>query len=774
VAKTPTTTRFVVPIEQGFVFPNTVQQIQTQFCPNDSLEDPEGGPKECVIVLPKRPIGSNTTLDQISEEELHDIGVRCEVVQFQDQVDGPARLLVEGQEKVWVKNIHLSDDGILLADIEPVFDQVEPEDLSAQTNTVYQRFKEHLNAAGEVLDDTILAILDVDKPAELTDLIGSYLDLNLSEKQEILEETLVSSRLEKVLSHLNQLIIDANLEQSIDGIVQSNVETERKEMLLKAKLRAIQMELGQSSQEEEINRYRERLRELALTSDAHLEIEKEINKLERSPDESTEAGVIRAHLDFVLDLPWRKQTRNRLNINKVRETLSKRHFGLDDVKERILEYLAVKKLSKNPTSNILCLVGPPGVGKTSVVKSVAKALDRKYYRIALGGIRDEADLRGHRRTYVGALPGKIISAIYKAQSINPVILLDEIDKMASGFKGDPSSVLLEILDPEQNDTFMDHYIQVPFNLSQTLFICTANNMSDIPAPLLNRLEIIQISGYTLSEKIELAQHYLLPKQIKAHGLSKLKIKMNRAFLEHLIAHYTADVGLRELDRCFQRLLRKLALKKVSGEPLPAELSETTIQEFLGPGISKPNFSTEPRSGRSVALYTVGMIGNCLPIEAAVYSGTGQILATGNIDPLLQETIKTTISYIKTHHKEFGLSAEILTSQDVHVHFHKQQLEKKGEGWGLAVFTAILSAILDLPLQATVAFAGQISLLGKVLPTEALEQKLLAASQLGITTVVASAWNFEEEEISIPSQLNVLIIKDLTELPSLLRSLSSVQ
>jgi len=761
----------LVPVNNLVVFPKSVQRLTLTYLLDKLPEKALQEQSLCLVVLSK----STQTNKLVADYQLSDfypVGVQAEIVQYQEFPNAQITLLVEGQERVQLTELVKSKEG-LFGSSKPLADRGQAtQDLSEMSNRVYSLFKDHLDLEGEVPPETLLAVLDQNMPSDLADLIGSYLPIKPHEKQKILEELDIASRLKLVQHYLNEQIIEANLDKNIDSLLQDKVERERKEMLLKAKLRAIRIELDETSQEDEVNRYLTQLENLGLPFDGEQEIRKEITKLERSADESMEAGLIRGYLDFVFALPWRQKTSPTLNIRKVQRVLDQRHYGLEDVKERIMEHLAVKKLSKAPTSNILCLVGPPGVGKTSIVKSVANALGRKFFRISLGGTRDEADLRGHRRTYVGALPGKIVAALYKAGSMNPVILLDEVDKIAGGFKGDPTTVLMEILDPEQNDAFMDHYLQVPIDLSHVLFVCTANDLSNIPAPLQNRLEIIQISGYGIPEKIELAQRYLMPSQIKAHGLSKVGLTATNELFAFLIANYTSDVGLRELDRSIQRILRKLALQKVLGNRIPTKITKKLCRQFLGPGIPKPSFSKLPKIGSSVALYCVGMVGSILPIEAATFEGSGQQIATGNIDPLLKGTISTAISHLKQHPKGFGLPKEALRNKDVHIHFHKPEFVKKGEGWGLAIFAALLSDLLKIPIPATVAFAGQISLQGEVLPTGDLEQKLLAASQLGITTVIVSTWNLDKQELFIPSQLTICSLKSLKELPTLLRRLKA--
>tara|TARA_A100001015_G_scaffold158201_1_gene175553 strand:+ start:4 stop:1866 length:1863 start_codon:yes stop_codon:yes gene_type:complete len=586
--------------------------------------------------------------------------------------------------------------------------------------------------------DTLLSVINPDQPQELADFISSYLPMKYDEKVEIIESIDIYHRLEQVQHCLNRLLIDAEINQQLDGVIQQNVDTERKELILKAKLRAIQTELNTTIRTDIVDEYRDKIKHIGLHQDHKDQILFDIQRLDQYPDDSTEFAVLKGYLDTIFSIPWKKLKSAKIDTQRVRKELDAHHFGLDSVKTRILEHLAIRKIAKKRIGTILCLGGPPGVGKTSIVQSVAKALRRPFVRIALGGVRDEAELRGHRRAYVGSMPGKIISGLIKAEAMNPVICLDEVDKLAGGFKGDPSAVLLEILDIEQNKAFVDHYIQCPVDLSQCMFICTANDLSAIPEPLLNRMEVIPIPGYTVSEKVEVAMAYLFPRICTELGLPKAQMNIGESLWASIVNLYTSDVGLRELRQVIDKLCRRIALKLVEEKPLPKKWTQKIIEELLGEGEPKPHFSIEPRIGRSVGLMLKSMVGHCCPIETQIYQGEPGFTATGNLDPQLQESIRIVFGLLKTRFKDYSIDSNLLFDYHFHIHFQNTNLYKSGTGWDLGIFVSIISTLLHIPLPGTLTFSGQLSLSGKILPVGGVSQKLLAGSHLGIQYLVVSS------------------------------------
>ncbi len=731
-------TEVAIALANVVVFPQTVKRLTVP-------EDIDIKTRHIVAIFSNNGLFSST-------------GVLCELIDEQRQSDG-RMVVVEGMQRV---NIHERSKGEVTYSLcNPVVNKTS--DLIALSNTVYDLFKEHhrLFNSDDMSMDTLLSVIHPDQPDELADFIASYLPMSHDEKVSIIESIDIYHRLEQVKHCLNRLLMDAEVDKQLDGVIQQNVDNERRELMLKAKLRAIQTELNVTLRLDIGESYRQALEATGLKADIKEQLLFDIQRLDNYPEESSEFAVLKAYLDTVFSLPFKKRKSAKIDIQRVRNELDRQHFGLESVKTRILEHLAIRKLAKKRIGTILCLSGPPGVGKTSIVQSIAKALRRPFIHIALGGIRDEADLRGHRRAYVGAMPGKIIHGLIKAQAINPVICLDEVDKLAGGFKGDPSAVLLEILDIEQNRSFTDHYIQCPVNLSQCMFVCTANDLSAIPEPLLNRMEVISISGYTIAEKVSVAMDYLFPRVCKELGLPVNELAIPTRLWNTIVTLYTSDVGLRELRQVIDKLCRKIALKLVDNEPLPSRWTEPFIETLLGEGQPKPLFSVAPRVGRSVGLMLKSMVGICCPIETQLYQGDPGFTATGNIDPQLEESIRIVFGLLKTRFKEFAIDSNLLFDYHFHIHFQNTSVYKMGTGWDLGIFVSIVSTLLNIPLPGTLTFSGQLSLSGNVLPVGGVSQKLLAASHLGIQQLVVSSTEASLPESASTTQLiSVATIDDV--------------
>lgn len=762
------TKQSLIILENDCLIPNTTQIVLVSSLFESSLNNLYESGQSAIFTLSRIPFDEKYALSDMSMDTLHKGAVRAEVIQVDTTESGDFWVSVDAIERIFIDDCYVKAKQ-LYCDVRQFKTKgVTLKMVRDQAVHVLQQFHEYVNISGKKESETLFHMLSPDDPEFLCDSIIGFFNCSPEDKQRVIDEVQCLNRLDSCLHIINDQIINVNMNQTIDSKIDLKLRHEKKEAILKAKLRAIKEEL-EDIESRDIERYESNLDHVRFSHDSARDIKKEIRKLERCQEGSQESASIRNYLDFVFGLPWNKPLYETLDLLQVESLLNEHHYGLEDVKERILEYLAVRQLSKQGSPTILCLAGPPGVGKTSIVKRVAQAMKRPFYRISLGGVRDEADLRGHRRSYVGALPGKVVSAIYKTHSFAPVILLDEIDKMTLSSSGDPASVLLELLDPEQNNTFVDHYMQIPVDLSQVVFISTANDLESIPTPLLNRLEIIEISGYSSDDKCALSESHLIPLLRQNSGLSKDDVRLSKRCIRYIIDHYTTDVGLRQLNLLFQGIFRKIALKKLRKESYEPSLKPDHIPLYCGPPLPKPGIGNDAVVGRSTALFSDSMVGQVLPIEVVVLKGAGRIISTGNIDPLLRETLLTAISYLKFKAETFNLEESHFSLHDFHVHFRKPDLLKKGEGWGLAIFAAIVSAVCQIPLDPRVGFAAQISLLGKVLPTRDIEQKLLAASQLGLRHIVVSSLNFESKHLFVPPEITLHKLEKLEDILDVLNA-----
>jgi ATP-dependent Lon protease len=585
-------------------------------------------------------------------------------------------------------------------------------------------------------------ITNIDDLARLPDLIAANLGISIELKQVILEEISPKKRLEKLLDILAKENEILEIEKSITTKVRQQIDKNQKEYYLREQIKAIQKELGDYQDvTTEVDEYKERIEEVNLPDEVKAKALKELQRLSRMHSTSAESGVIRTYLDIILDLPWKNKTEERLDISFAQEILDRDHYGLDKVKERILEYLAVRKMKNGLHGPILCFVGPPGVGKTSIAKSIAEALNRNYVRMSLGGVRDEAEIRGHRRTYVGSMPGRIINALRQAGSANPLILLDEIDKMSNDFKGDPASAMLEVLDTEQNKDFRDHYLELPFNLSDVMFITTANYKEAIPRPLLDRMEVIDISGYTEEEKLNIASKYLVPKQLMLHGVESKVVRFNEPALREIVVHYTREAGVRTLERQIAAVIRKAIKKIVTDEKASVSVTKNTIKEYLGPRkylYDKAAEKDEIGIVRGLAWTPVG--GDTMPVEVNIMPGDGQLELTGQLGDVMKESARIARSFIRSVAEEYGIDHDFHKKFDIHIHVPEGAIPKDGPSAGITLATAIISALTGVPARKNVAMTGEITLRGKVLPIGGLKEKVLAAHRAGVNTVLLPVGN----------------------------------
>ncbi|HBG0292636.1 endopeptidase La [Clostridioides difficile] len=682
-------------------------------------------------------------VDEPGEEDFYHVGTICKVKQMIKLPGDTVRVLVEGVSRGRVKKIE-QEDGYFRAVIEEIVfnsDNLDSEtevEIEAFVRNVFDAFEEYINIGNRVSPEILISLADIEDVDRFIDTIAANIYLKSSQKQEILEEFDIRKRLELIYSILLEEIDILKIEKKITLRVKKQMNKVQKEYYLREQLKAIQKELGE---EEDINseadEYREKLKKIKAPKTTKEKIEKEIDKFSKISSMSPDVSVSRNYLDTIFSLPWNKETKDKLDITKAKDILDEDHYGLEKVKERILEYLAIRTLAKSLKGPIICLVGPPGTGKTSIVKSIARALNRKFVRISLGGVRDEAEIRGHRRTYVGSIPGRIINGVKEAQTKNPVFLFDEIDKMAADYKGDPASAMLEVLDPEQNKDFVDHYLEIPFDLSKILFVTTANSLGNIPRPLLDRMEIIEVSGYIEEEKLNIAKKYLLPKQIKEHALKENFIKIDDETLRSIINHYTREAGVRTLERTIGKICRKVAKKYVEDPTLEeVVINKSDLETYLGKDMFKYQLAeVNPQIGLVNGLAWTAVGGVTLEVEVNVLKGKGEIVLTGKLGDVMKESAKTGISYIRSIVDKFDIDPEFYKANDIHIHIPEGAVPKDGPSAGITMALAVISALTKRPVPGNIAMTGEITLRGRVLAVGGVKEKLLAAHRAGITKVL---------------------------------------
>ncbi|MCC0696295.1 endopeptidase La [Clostridioides sp. ES-S-0048-02] len=682
-------------------------------------------------------------VDEPGEEDFYHVGTICKVKQMIKLPGDTVRVLVEGVSRGRVKKIE-QEEGYFRAVIEEIVfdsDNLDSEtevEIEAFVRNVFDAFEEYINIGNRVSPEILISLADIEDVDRFIDTIAANIYLKSSQKQEILEEFDIKKRLELIYSILLEEIDILKIEKKITLRVKKQMNKVQKEYYLREQLKAIQKELGE---EEDINseadEYREKLKKIKAPKTTKEKIEKEIDKFSKISSMSPDVSVSRNYLDTIFSLPWNKETKDKLDIVKAQAILDEDHYGLEKVKERILEYLAIRTLAKSLKGPIICLVGPPGTGKTSIVKSIARALNRKFVRISLGGVRDEAEIRGHRRTYVGSIPGRIINGVKEAQTKNPVFLFDEIDKMAADYKGDPASAMLEVLDPEQNKDFVDHYLEIPFDLSKILFVTTANSLSNIPRPLLDRMEVIEVSGYIEEEKLNIAKQYLLPKQIKEHALKENFVKMDDETLRSIINHYTREAGVRTLERTIGKVCRKIAKKYVE-DPTLEEIvvNKSDLEKYLGKDMFKYQLAElNPQIGLVNGLAWTAVGGVTLEVEVNVLKGKGEIVLTGKLGDVMKESAKTGISYIRSIVDKFDIDPDFYKTNDIHIHIPEGAVPKDGPSAGITMALAVISALTKRPVPGNIAMTGEITLRGRVLAVGGVKEKLLAAHRAGITKVL---------------------------------------
>ncbi|MBQ7028090.1 MAG: endopeptidase La [Ruminococcus sp.] len=700
--------------------------------------------------------------------DLYKVGVVADIKQVLRLPDNVMKVLVEGVYKANL--IRLIEDGdALKAEVKRTptysrakYDEVEAEALMRSIKDVFMRYSSFFPKMPKEL---VSSVMTQDTPVKLFETVTFNCNLNYRDKQTLLEETNIINKLSVLFACLSSEVEILELENLINEQTKNSIDKGQKEYYLREQMRVIQEQLGEDEAEEAFG-YINDIMALKMDEKSKEKLLKEADKLTKLPPSSQEAFVIKNYLDTVLDLPWGKYTKAKLSLDKAEGVLEKEHYGLKKVKERILEFLAVHILNPEIKGQIICLAGPPGIGKTSIAKSIAKAMGRKYARVSLGGVRDEADIRGHRKTYVGAMPGRIITALQQAGSANPLILFDEIDKLCSDIKGDPSSAMLEVLDSEQNNAFRDHFLEVPFDLSKAVFITTANNVSAIPKPLLDRMEVIELPSYTAEEKFHIAREHLVPKQMKEHGLKATQLKITDAALNDIIAYYTKEAGVRSLERSIASVCRKAARKIASGEVKRISVKNTDVESYLGIRKYLSDLSSKKdQVGMVNGLAWTSVGGVLMPLEVLVLKGSGKIEVTGSLGDVMKESAKLAVSYVRSVAEKYGINPEFHKENDIHIHAPEGAVPKDGPSAGVTMTTALVSALAEIPVRADVAMTGEITLHGKVLPIGGLREKTMAAYKAGIKTVVIPVDNkadLEEVDDVVKEAITFVYAEELTD------------
>ncbi|CAI8959940.1 MULTISPECIES: endopeptidase La [Bacillus] len=706
-------------------------------------------------------------IDDPKEDDIYSVGTVAKVKQMLKLPNGTLRVLVEGLHRAEIVEF-IEEENAIQVSIQTVTEEEEGDlEEKALMRTLLEHFEQYIKVSKKVSNETFATVVDVEEPGRLADLISSHLPIKTKQKQEILEIRSAKERLHTLISIIQDEQELLSLEKKIGQKVKRSMERTQKEYFLREQMKAIQTELGdKEGKGGEVEKLREKIEEAGMPEETKKAALKELDRYEKLPVSSAESGVIRNYLDWLLALPWTEATEDMIDLAHSETILNRDHYGLEKVKERVLEYLAVQKLTNSLKGPILCLVGPPGVGKTSLARSIATSLNRNFVRVSLGGVRDESEIRGHRRTYVGAMPGRIIQGMKKAKTINPVFLLDEIDKMSNDFRGDPSAALLEVLDPEQNHNFSDHYIEEPYDLSKVMFVATANTLASIPGPLLDRMEIISIAGYTEIEKVHIAREHLLPKQLKEHGLRKGNLQIRDEALLEIIRYYTREAGVRTLERQIAKICRKAAKIIVTEERKRIIVTEKNITDLLGKHIFRyGQAETKDQVGMATGLAYTAAGGDTLAIEVSVSPGKGKLILTGKLGDVMKESAQAAFSYIRSRAEELHINSDFHEKNDIHIHVPEGAVPKDGPSAGITMATALISALTGVPVSKEVGMTGEITLRGRVLPIGGLKEKTLSAHRAGLTKIILPAENEKDlDDIpeSVKENLTFVLVSHLDE------------
>ena len=722
-----------------------------------ALDEAMSRDKQILLSAQKR-----ADVDEPSLDDINTFGTLADILQLLKLPDGTIKVLVEGGQRALISNIHKAADGFFAADADviPVTTSYDEKEMEVLVRSVTSLFEQYVKLNKKLAPEILTSLTGIDDPSRLADTVAAHLSLKIDEKQRILEIEATPERLEFLMSLMEGELDMLQVEKRIRGRVKQQMEKSQREYYLNEQMKAIQKELGDLDDvPNELEDLAEKIESAGMTTEAKTKVTSELQKLKMMSPMSAEATVVRNYIETLVNLPWKKRSRLKSDLPAAEQILEEDHYGLEKVKERILEYLAVQKRVKKSKGPILCLVGPPGVGKTSLGKSIARATGRKFSRMALGGVRDEAEIRGHRRTYIGSMPGKILQNITKAETRNPLMLLDEIDKMSTDFRGDPSSALLEVLDPEQNHTFSDHYLEVEYDLSDVMFVATANSM-DIPAPLLDRMEVIRIPGYTETEKLHIAKNYLVPRKVTDNGLKDKEMKLSEGAIRSIIRHYTREAGVRNLEREISKICRKIVTEILLEKDVKSvSVTPDNLSKYLGvPQFRFGKAEQEDKVGQVTGLAWTQVGGELLSIETAVVSGKGKFKYTGQLGEVMQESIQAAQTVVRSRASSLGLLEGFHEKKDIHIHVPEGATPKDGPSAGIGMCTALVSALTGIPVKADVAMTGEITLRGEVLPIGGLKEKLLAAHRGDIKTVIIPDEN-KKDLAEIPEEVTAnLVIK----------------
>jgi len=755
----------VLPLPETVVFPYMIAPLFVNRERSIKAVDQSLAENRMILLVTQK----NPAVDDPKPSDLHDFGTVSVIMRMLKLPDGRVRILVQGFSRAKVEYFDETQPYLVAkvrpkAEVEMVAESVQMEALIRNVKTAVEKAV----ALGKNLSQDLVAIItSINDPGRLADLVASNLDLKADRAQEILEQVDPAERLRQVHSLITKELEVLEVQNDITSQARGEIDRSQREFYLRQQMKAIQQELGEGNElQEEISQYRRKIRKAKMPAEAAEEAERQVSRLERMHPDAAETATIRNYLDWMVSLPWSKATKDNLDLKKAEGILNADHYGLEKIKERIIEHLAVRKLKKDSKGPILCFVGPPGVGKTSLGKSIAHALGRKFVRMSLGGVHDEAEIRGHRRTYVGAMPGRVVQSIHQAGSNNPVFMLDEVDKIGSDFRGDPSSALLEVLDPEQNHAFRDNYLGVPFDLSNVMFVTTANMLDPIQPAFRDRMEIIQLSGYTEQEKLEISKRHLIPKQIAEHGLTKDQIQFTDDGVRTIINLYTQEAGLRNLEREIASVCRKVARHVASGENKIRKIHTDNLDQFLGrPKVFQDELLKRDQVGVATGLAWTPVGGDILFVEATAMKGRGTLTLTGQLGDVMKESAHAALSYARTHASEFGIPESFFAKNDIHVHVPEGAIPKDGPSAGVTIATAMLSLLTGKPVHRKIAMTGEITLRGEVLPVGGIKEKVLAAHRAKIRTVILPALNkrdLEDINEDIRKEMKFILADDIRD------------